>query len=118
LTAQACEGFVAVNTSTRLAREVWGEEVGGLSGQPLRETALEVIALLRDMVGPQPLVIGGGGVTEPSNAPRFIDHGADLVQCYTGLIYAGPSFPAECAAAVRDHVRSTRPLPAASGTPL
>src|SRR5205085_2188391 len=62
LTGGACDGFVAVNTSTRLAQEFVNHPPpdlpGGVSGEPLRGEALRVVALLRRLIGPEPLLIG------------------------------------------------------------
>jgi dihydroorotate dehydrogenase len=102
LAADACDGFVAVNTSTRLAQEhVRGiahpELPGGVSGEPLRKEALNVVQMLRPMLGPQRLLIGCGGVMEPAHARQFLDAGADLVEIYSGMIYAGPGLIARAA---------------------
>ena len=98
--SDACDGFVAVNTSSRLAAEI-GEESGGLSGGPLRTTALQVIQNLRHLVGPDMLIIGAGGITEPEHAPEFTAAGSNLVEIYSGLIYRGPGLISDCAVAMR-----------------
>jgi dihydroorotate dehydrogenase len=104
LQADACDGFVAVNTSTRLAIQHVQypppELPGGLSGEPLRAEALRVVAMLRRLIGPQKLLIGCGGVMGPQHAVEFRQAGADLVELYSGMIFAGPSLPAQCAAAI------------------
>ena len=89
------DGFVAVNTSTRLAmKHVQGianpELPGGVSGDPLRDEALKVVRMVRSLIGPERLLIGCGGVMEPAHARQFLDAGADLVEVYSGMIYAGP----------------------------
>ena len=87
-------GFVAVNTT--LARDglrssVQGES-GGLSGRPLHGRAREVIALLRATLGPEPVLVGLGGVHDGRSARALLDAGADLIEVFTGLIYEGPGF--------------------------
>jgi dihydroorotate dehydrogenase len=103
--ADACDGFVAVNTSSRLALETVPyasrEMPGGVSGAPLRPEALRVIALLRGLVGKDRLLIGCGGIMEPGHVQEFIQAGADLVETYSGLVYQGPGFVAACAAAAK-----------------
>jgi dihydroorotate dehydrogenase len=104
LAAGVCDGFVAVNTSTRLALKfVQGianpELPGGVSGEPLRDEALRVVRMLRSLIGPSRLLIGCGGVMEPAHARQFLDAGADLVEIYSGMIYAGPGLIARSAAA-------------------
>jgi len=99
----ACDGFVAVNTSTRLALQqvkVREPELpGGVSGEPLRSEALHVVGLLRPLIGKEKLLIGCGGVMEPEHARQFLETGADLVEIYSGMIYAGPGLVARAATA-------------------
>lgn len=64
---------------------------GGLSGVPLRQRATEVVRHLRRQLGPQPLIIGVGGVDSREAMLEKIDAGADLVQVYTGMVYQGPA---------------------------
>ena len=61
---------------------------GGLSGAPLTRRAREVVTRIRAATD-LPL-IGVGGVLSTDDAQALLDAGADLVQLYTGLIYAGP----------------------------
>jgi dihydroorotate dehydrogenase len=93
-------GVIAVNTSIdRLglgARRLPGsgrtlaEEVGGLSGRPLRPRALEVVRRLRAAAGPALPLVGVGGIDSAEAAWERISAGASLVQLYTGWIYEGP----------------------------
>jgi dihydroorotate dehydrogenase len=99
----ACDGFVAVNTSTRLAKELLQEDVGGLSGRPLLPGALDVVALLRSMIPADMLLLGGGGVTVAGDAVKLRNAGADVVELYSGMIFAGPRLPTACARALADH---------------
>jgi dihydroorotate dehydrogenase len=103
LATDACDGFVAVNTSSRLAAE-FGEDSGGISGGPLRETALQVVRMLRSMIGTHGLIIGSGGITRAEHASALLDAGASLVESYTGLIYRGPGLIPDCAAAFRNQL--------------
>ena len=100
LATGACDGFVAVNTSSRLAA-AFGEDSGGISGGPLRETALQVVRMLRNVIGPHGLIVGSGGITRAEHASAFLEAGANLVESYTGLIYQGPGLIPDCAAALR-----------------
>jgi len=99
-TSDVCDGFVAVNTSSRLAAEI-GEESGGVSGAPLRTTALQVIRDLRHLIGPDRLIVGSGGITDPRHAAEFVEAGSNLIEIYSGLVYHGPGLIADCAAALR-----------------
>jgi dihydroorotate dehydrogenase len=78
-------GVVAVNTTIDHDRGP-----GGLSGPPVRARGLEVVGRLRRRLGPEPVVIGVGGVTTPSDAAAYRAAGATLVQGYTGFVYEGP----------------------------
>ncbi|RUV38490.1 dihydroorotate dehydrogenase (quinone), partial [Mesorhizobium sp. M7A.F.Ca.MR.228.00.0.0] len=68
-------------------------ETGGLSGKPLFERSTIVLAKMRKLLGPDRAIIGVGGVDSADTALDKIRAGADLVQLYTGMIYAGPSLP-------------------------
>ena len=90
-----------IATNTTLARDgVRGlshaDEVGGLSGRPLRERATAVVATLAKALDGALPIIGVGGILSGSDARDKIAAGAALVQLYTGLIYRGPSLVAEC----------------------
>src|SRR5262249_16027264 len=103
--AHSADGFIAVNTSTRLAQEMVSHPPadlpGGVSGPPLRTQALRLVSLVRAIIGPGPLLIGCGGVMEPAHAVEFLHAGANLVELYSGMIYAGPSLVSKCAEAIR-----------------
>jgi dihydroorotate dehydrogenase len=94
-------GIIASNTSrrrdfsslTHANARVVGEE-GGLSGAPLRDMALEQIREIRSWVGPEPLLISVGGLSDVKDARERLDLGANLLQVYTEFVYSGPGFPA------------------------
>ncbi|MGI9134760.1 MAG: quinone-dependent dihydroorotate dehydrogenase [Rhodoferax sp.] len=105
------DGVVATNTT--LARDAvqglpHSEEAGGLSGAPLRAASNRVIAQLRVALGPRFPIIGVGGVMQAQDAVEKIRAGADLVQIYTGLIYAGPALVSAAAQAIKDAGFSAR----------
>jgi len=95
---KAIDGIIVSNTTItrpRLASTVNAGETGGLSGKPLFERSTIVLAKMRRLLGPQTAIIGVGGVDSTETALEKIRAGADLVQLYTGMIYAGPSLPAK-----------------------
>ena len=99
-------GVIATNTT--LSRDAvqgmaHGEQAGGLSGAPVRETSNRVIRHLRHELGAGFPIIGVGGVMTAADAVEKIQAGADLVQIYTGLIYAGPALISESALAIKQH---------------
>lgn len=83
------DGIVATNTT--IAHE---RGPGGLSGPPVRERALEIVARLRARVGEHLTIIGVGGVETQEQARALISAGATLVQTYTGFVYQGPHWVA------------------------
>ena len=97
-------GVIATNTT--LSRDAvqglaHADQAGGLSGAPVREASNRVIRHLRRELGAGFPIIGVGGVMTAADALEKIQAGADLVQIYTGLIYAGPVLITECALAIK-----------------
>jgi dihydroorotate dehydrogenase len=98
------DGVIATNTT--ISREAvqglaHADEMGGLSGAPVLEASNQVIRQLRAALGPRYPIIGVGGVMSAADAQAKRDAGADLVQIYTGLIYAGPQLVQDCARALK-----------------
>lgn len=81
------DGVVAVNTTV-----AHGLGPGGLSGPPLLQRGLDVVARLRDRLGSEVVIVGVGGISTGADAREYLAVGATVVQAYTGLIYAGPFF--------------------------
>ncbi len=98
------DGVIATNTTlSRSAVEGMqhGAEAGGLSGAPVFELSNTVIRLLKAELGNALPIIGVGGIMRGADAKTKIDAGAQLVQLYSGFIYAGPALVRDCAAALR-----------------
>jgi dihydroorotate dehydrogenase len=98
------DGVIATNTT--LSRSAvdgmrHGAEAGGLSGAPVFELSNTVIRLLKAELGNTLPIIGVGGIMRGADAKVKIDAGAQLVQLYSGLIYAGPALVRDCADALR-----------------
>jgi len=93
LKALPIDGVVATNTTVGRdgTRSVADGYTGGLSGQPLKSLALDVVTQLRAQLGRHFPIIGVGGIDSPEAALSMRHAGADLIQVYTGLIYRGPS---------------------------
>ena len=102
------DGIVATNTTIRReglaspADAVERAGAGGLSGEPLRSRALEVVRLLRGRVGDRLTLIGVGGISNPEDARERLAAGADLLQAYTAFIYEGPLWPRRINAGIRE----------------
>lgn len=63
---------------------------GGMSGAPLFQRSGAVLQYLRGGLPHLP-IIGVGGIQSPETAIQKLENGADLVQIYSGMIYAGPN---------------------------
>lgn len=96
VTAHAIEGVIVSNTTLSRAglKSAAAGEAGGLSGAPLFARSTAVLARMRRLLGPRAAIVGVGGVDTAETAIEKIRAGADLVQLYTGMIYAGPGLPA------------------------
>jgi dihydroorotate dehydrogenase len=96
--AHPLDGLIVSNTT--LSREGLRDtrqagEAGGLSGKPLFEKSTVVLAKMRRRVGETLPIIGVGGISSAETAAEKIRAGADLVQLYSCMVYAGPSLPGE-----------------------
>jgi dihydroorotate dehydrogenase len=93
---KAIDGVIVSNTTLSrdgLRSAAHSDEAGGLSGKPLFRRSTVMLAKMRRLLGPKAAIIGVGGVNSTETALEKIRAGADLVQLYTGMIYAGPSLP-------------------------
>lgn len=90
------EGVIAANTSpnrenlTTSKDEIMAIGNGGLSGQPIKENATEVIRYLAEKSNKAFPIIGVGGIHSAEDAIEKLNAGADLIQIYTGFVYEGP----------------------------
>ena len=93
------DGIIATNTTVSRdglaspAAEVAAAGAGGLSGPPLRDRSLEVLARLHARAGDRLVLIAAGGIETPQDAWDRLRAGATLVQAYTGFVYGGPLWP-------------------------
>ncbi len=98
------DGLICTNTTVSregLAGHTLTKEAGGLSGAPLRAVADTVLEGMHQRLGDRIPLIGVGGILSGADAATKIQGGAQLVQCYTGLIYRGPQLISECVEAIR-----------------
>jgi dihydroorotate dehydrogenase len=65
-------------------------ERGGLSGAPLLIRTRGAVRRGRAVAGDRLAIIASGGIGSADDAAVLIGAGADLVQLWTGLVYAGP----------------------------
>jgi dihydroorotate dehydrogenase len=95
-----------IATNTTIARDAvqgleFGDEMGGLSGAPVRTASTEVVKNLKHFLGDAIPIIGVGGILSGKDAQEKMTAGASLVQIYSGLIYRGPKLVSECTEALK-----------------
>jgi dihydroorotate dehydrogenase len=87
-------GLIATNTTVSradlLTTGLVVNEMGGLSGKPVRDKSTQVIKYLHQKSKGSFPIIGVGGIHSAKDAQEKLDAGASLVQIYTGFIYEGP----------------------------
>jgi dihydroorotate dehydrogenase len=93
---QALDAVLAAGASGIIATNTLGTTApnglpAGLSGPPLRGLARQRVAAIRQQIGDGPTIIGVGGIATASDAQAMLDAGANLLQVYTALVYAGPT---------------------------
>ena len=101
-------GLIMSNTTLSRPPGLHGPDVtqaGGLSGEPLRARAMQMLRATRRLTGDRIVLIGCGGIGSGRDVLDRIRAGASLVQVYTAFSYAGPSLlprlAAELSAALR-----------------
>ena len=66
------------------------DEVGGLSGQPIKNISTNLIKKFYKELNRKITIIGVGGIDSGKSAFEKITAGADVIQLYTGMVYRGP----------------------------
>lgn len=95
------DGLIATNTTVSregVAGLRHAAEEGGLSGEPLRGRATEVLRQFAFHLRAEVPLIACGGIMRAADARERFQAGASLVQLYSGLVYRGPRLISECAA--------------------
>jgi dihydroorotate dehydrogenase len=97
------DGVIATNTT--IDREVvaghpLANEAGGLSGAPVRDKSTLILQAFRRLLKPSIPLVGVGGILDGRDASDKIQHGAELVQIYSGLVFRGPALIRESLAAL------------------
>ncbi|MEM1196831.1 MAG: quinone-dependent dihydroorotate dehydrogenase [Pseudomonadota bacterium] len=80
-------------------------EIGGLSGAPLRELALQRVRDFRKATGGAIPLIGVGGIATAEHAWERIRAGASLIQLYSAMVYEGPGLGARLAKGIERLMR-------------
>lgn len=93
--ASGADGIIATNTTVDYSLLSDPEDIGGISGEVLRERSFYIFdAIARELFGKTTL-ISVGGISTPEEAYRRIRAGASLVQLYSSLIFKGPEMVEE-----------------------
>jgi dihydroorotate dehydrogenase len=91
------DGIVSSNTT--ISREKLSDDskmlaekmgMGGLSGMPLKSASDEILKKIVTLTNGKVPVIASGGIFTGTDAQDKFNHGAALVQVWTGFIYEGP----------------------------
>ncbi|MEP7082949.1 MAG: quinone-dependent dihydroorotate dehydrogenase, partial [Chloroflexota bacterium] len=78
---------------------------GGLSGRPLLPRMLATLPRAQRLAG-RVTIVASGGIGSGKDATAALDAGADLVQLWTGLVYAGPGLIGESVRATQGRART------------
>ena len=87
------DGIIISNTTDKNRQKLIDkkkDEVGGLSGQPIKNISTNLIKKFYKAANKKITIIGVGGVDSGQSAFEKITAGAKVVQLYTGMVYKGP----------------------------
>jgi len=87
------DGLILTNTTLERPDhlpERFRAEMGGLSGQPVRDKSTNIIRSFYKLTKGKIPIIGAGGISSGEDAYAKIKAGASLVQLYSALVYHGP----------------------------
>jgi dihydroorotate dehydrogenase len=87
------DGLIVSNTTISrpdTLRSANKDELGGLSGEPLKNIATNTIRDMYRLTKGQVPIIGVGGISSGQDAYDKIRAGASLIQLYTSMVYEGP----------------------------
>jgi dihydroorotate dehydrogenase len=88
------DGIIVSNTTVERPASLRSEhrvQPGGLSGAPLRDMSTEMLRRTYALTQGRIPLVGVGGISSGRDAYEKILAGADTVQLYTALAFAGPS---------------------------
>lgn len=89
------QGWILTNSSSMIRDGLKFPNEGGVSGKPLASTSKRFLQQTIAHLGTRrkgQLIVSVGGVITPNDVFERIDLGADLVQVYSALVFAGPFF--------------------------
>lgn len=92
------EGFILTNTTLSRPEGCRFPKEGGLSGLALRDRSRHHLQLAVETLGTKKkdfLIVSVGGISDRKEADIRLNMGADLVQLYSALVFAGPQLLTE-----------------------
>tara|TARA_B100000242_G_scaffold212824_1_gene154960 strand:- start:189 stop:1235 length:1047 start_codon:yes stop_codon:yes gene_type:complete len=92
------DGIIISNTTDGNRENLFDnqkDEIGGLSGQPLKDLSTNLIKKFYKDTKRKVQIIGVGGVDSGLAAFEKISAGANAIQLYTGMVYKGPGIVKE-----------------------
>lgn len=103
------DGIVATDSTasregvTSLPEALRRSSTGTISGAPLTQRAIEIVARIYERSKGAYPIIGVGGLMTPADVQAMLNAGATLVQLYTGFVYEGMKLIREsCRALIRE----------------
>lgn len=92
-TLRQVDGIVVTNTTNARPESLTSseniDEIGGLSGAPLKDKSTEIIRKLYSMMDGDVFIIGVGGIGSGEDAYEKLKAGASIVQIYSMMVYKG-----------------------------
>ena len=89
--ASGAAGIIATNTTIDYSLVPNPKDIGGLSGAVLADKSYELFkAIAKELYG-KTILISVGGIADAKEAYRRLKAGASLVQCFSGIVFEGPS---------------------------
>jgi len=102
------DGLIISNTTVSRPKSLESQcknEIGGLSGQPLKDMATKAVSDMYKLTKGRIPIIGAGGVSTGQDAYDKILAGASLVQLYSALAYEGPPVVSKIKRELANHLR-------------
>lgn len=90
--SKGVDGLILTNTSLNHNYDL----PGGISGEPLKQKALESLKFVRSIVGEDLTIISSGGLMNKEDVIERFKLKADLIQLYTGFVFKGNDLLQEC----------------------
>ena len=89
------DGWILTNTTkSRYIGSPFNTKEGGVSGEPLKLLSMDALKVAGKFkkAHPEKLLVSVGGITTDLDVIHRLEMGADLVQCYSSLVFEGPGF--------------------------